>query len=105
MVSLDIYEECVQWVATQIFRSAGTRGTYATDFQIWMLCFGKATDNIRIEMAEWAYWLANVSPQWAAYQTVVVRRLVTLNKYPGVRSMGIGEVLWSLLSNIILHTG
>ena len=42
-------------------------------------------------MAKWANWLANETPPWAAYRTMMASRLVALNKEPGVRPVGIGK--------------
>ena len=43
-------------------------------------------------MAAWKNWLTNESPPWAAYRTIMAARLVALDKFSGVRPVGIGEV-------------
>ena len=53
VVPLDISEELIQWVATQLFGLAGHSITYAPDFQSWLLLFGKASADLRVDMAEW----------------------------------------------------
>eukprot|EP00957_Ditylum_brightwellii_P170001 12939332-Ditylum_brightwellii.AAC.1 len=47
-------------------------------------------------MAEWACWLANNSPPWAAYRALMACRLVALDKCPGTRPVGIGEIFCRL---------
>ncbi len=37
-------------------------------------------------------WLSNESPPWAAYRALMCRRLVALDKQPGVRPVAIGEI-------------
>ena len=40
-------------------------------------------------MAVWIDWIANEYPPWATYPYIMVERMVTLDKYPGVRPVGI----------------
>ena len=100
---MHIYEEDVQWLVTCIFRSYGTIGIDAQYFQSSIIRFGKAFTNLREEMMEWVDWLNNDSPPWAAYQGVMLGRLVALDKLPRVRTMGINEFSLSLLANIIMR--
>ncbi len=43
-------------------------------------------------MSDWVEWLSNGSPPWATYRALICRRLVTLDKQPGVRPVAIGEI-------------
>ncbi len=43
-------------------------------------------------LATWVEWLSNESPPWAAYRALMSRRLVALDKQPGVRPVAIGEI-------------
>ncbi len=43
-------------------------------------------------MADWVEWLSNESPPWAAYRALMCRRLVALDKQPGVRPLAIGKI-------------
>ncbi|KAI2506095.1 hypothetical protein MHU86_8326 [Fragilaria crotonensis] len=54
------------------------------------------------EMAAWTNWLANTSPPWAAYRAVMANRLVALDKQPGTRPVGIGEVYRRLWAKCLL---
>ena len=53
MVPLDISEEVIEWVATELFGLAGNSITDAPAFESWLLLFGKASVNLRVDMAEW----------------------------------------------------
>ena len=53
-------------------------------------------------MVSWVEWLGNDSPPWAAYRALMACRLVALDKQPGVRLLGIGEVWRRGLAKCIL---
>ena len=54
-------------------------------------------------MAPWNNWLANESPPWVAYHSIMAVRLVALEKIPGVRPLGIREVYRRLITMIFLQ--
>ena len=47
-------------------------------------------------------WLANGYPPWVVYRAIIWCRLVGLDKCPGVRPTGIGDIIRRLLCNILL---
>ena len=53
--------------------------------------YGKASVMLYRELVEWAQWLANKSAPWAAYRGMTTRRLLGLDKEPGIRPVGIGS--------------
>ena len=53
-------------------------------------------------MVEWALWLANTTPPWAAYRAMRQGRLVALDKQPSVRPLGIGEAWMRAISKLVL---
>jgi hypothetical protein len=57
-----------------------------------LLWYGRALSELRQEMVSWVEWLSNESPPWAAYSTLMCRRLVAQDKQPGVRPVAIGEI-------------
>ena len=57
---------------------------------------------LRRAIAEVGNWLANTAPPWVAYRALVACHLVALNKRPGVRPIGIGEVFLRLLAKCVL---
>ena len=47
--------------------------------------------------------MANSSPPWDIYPGLMERRLVALDKRPGVRPVGIGETLRRALAKIVIR--
>ena len=63
----------------------------------WLLCFGCASEELRVVVASLDDWMSNSSPPWAAYCALMACRLVALDKRPGVLPVGIGETsCWDL---------
>ena len=71
-------------------------------FQSWLLRFVQSLAILKEQMAVWTDWLSNESPPWAAYRAIVSVRLVSLDKFPGVGTVGIREVFRRLFSKLIL---
>ena len=97
-IPLEITAEVVEAVASKLSGAAGRGGTDAVALQNWLLRFGSESEQLRLEMSAWASWLANSNPPYASYRALMACRLVALDKQPGVRPVGIGEVyrrLWA----------
>jgi hypothetical protein len=94
----------VEKVASKLLGGAGPAGTDAVDLRNWLLRFGAESEYLRNSLASIAEWLANESPPWAAYRALMACRLVALDKSPGVRPVGIGEVYRRLLAKCVLAT-
>ena len=47
--------------------------------------------------------MANSSPPWAAYRSLMACLLVALDKRPGVRPVGIGEMLRRALAKLAMR--
>eukprot|EP00957_Ditylum_brightwellii_P158547 12068446-Ditylum_brightwellii.AAC.1 len=58
---------------------------------------------MRDEMADWADWLGNGSPPWAAYRALMACCLVALDKCPGTRPVGIGEIFRRLITKLVIR--
>ena len=80
-------------------------GTDTLALQIWLLRFDTSLAILRKDMEVWTNWLSNDSPPWAAYWAIIAARLVALDKFPGVRAVGIREVCRRLIFNIVLRSG
>ncbi len=92
------YEECIAKAAARLSGGAGPCGVEAELLKHWLLCYGAHSELLREAMAKWVDWLSNGSPPYAAYRAVNTVWTVALDKCPGVRPLGIGEVwmrLWS----------
>jgi hypothetical protein len=96
-VDLDITEDVVEQVARRLSGSAGPGGSDAQAIQHWLLRFGGASGELRRAVAGLVEWMANDFPPWAAYRALKAGRLIALDKCPGVRPVGIGEV-WNRLN-------
>ena len=81
---------------------AGPGGIDSLILQNWLLRFGKESNQLRESIASVTRWLANDSPPWAAYRALMSNRLVALDKCPGVRPVGIGEVWRRLMAKCVL---
>jgi hypothetical protein len=101
-IPLDITAETVEAVATKMSGAAGPGGTDAVALQNWLLRFGSESERLRQELADWTKWLATDHPPWAAYRAMMACRLVALDKQPGVRPVGIGEIYRRLLAKCVI---
>jgi hypothetical protein len=97
------YEECVMKAATHLSGSTGPCGVDAKMLKHWLLRHGAHSECLWEAMANWVDWLSNGLPPYAAYRAVNMVRAVALDKSPGVRPLGVGEVwmcLWSDCSHM-----
>ena len=101
-VPVCITQDDVEAISSRLSGAAGPGGTDAVDLANWLLRFGRESEALREEMAAWTNWLANTSPPWAAYRAMMVNRLVALDKQPGTRPVGIGEVYRRLWAKCLL---
>ncbi|KAI2493136.1 hypothetical protein MHU86_21397 [Fragilaria crotonensis] len=101
-VPVCITQDDVEAISSRLAGAAGPGGTDAVDLANWLLRFGRESEALREEMAAWTNWLANTSPPWAAYRAVMANRLVALDKQPGTRPVGIGEVYRRLWAKCLL---
>ncbi|KAI2504762.1 hypothetical protein MHU86_9698 [Fragilaria crotonensis] len=97
-----VTQDDVEAISPRLAGAAGPGGTDAVDLANWLLRFGRESEALREEMAAWTNWLANTSPPWAAYRAVMANRLVALDKQPGTRPVGIGEVYRRLWAKCLL---
>eukprot|EP00957_Ditylum_brightwellii_P162832 12399607-Ditylum_brightwellii.AAC.1 len=90
-------------MASKMRGSAGPLGLEAVALSNWLLRFGVASEELREEMAQLADWLANRSPPWAAYHALMACRLVALDKSPGTRPVGIGEIIRRMAAKMVIR--
>ena len=91
-IPLECLPETLEKVALRLHGSSGPSSVDAAALKTYLLRYGRASAELREEMAAWAEWLGNDSPPWAAIRGIMTRRLVALDKQPGVRPVGIGEI-------------
>jgi hypothetical protein len=88
----DCTSEDLEALALRMSRSAGPNSFDDVMMRNCLLRYGRALSELRQEMADWVEWLSNESPPWAAYHALMCRRLVALDKQPGVRPVAIGKI-------------
>ena len=103
LVPVDITDDTVTEVAGRLSGEAGPGGTDSVILQHWLLHFGAAIEELRLEVADFTEWLGNRRPQWAAYQVMMSGRLVAPDKKPGVRPVGVGETWRHLMEKCVLR--
>jgi len=102
-VPVEVTAEIVESVASKLSGGAGPGGTDAVTLQNWLLRYGVASERLRISLASLGAWLANGNPPWAAYRALRACRLVALDKQPGSRPVGIGEIYSRLFAKCVLQ--
>ena len=100
---LDFTEDDVMWVASKLSGAAGALGAEVIELRNWFFRFGCASEELIVVVASLADWMAHSSPPWAAYRALMACHLVALDKRPGVRPMGIGEMLRRALAKLVMR--
>jgi hypothetical protein len=101
-VNVDITQDTVDQVAHNLSGSAGLEGVDSHAVSHWLLAFGKTRETLRHSLANFANWLANNLPPWAAYRAMWSGRLLALDKMPGVRPICIGETWRRAIAKAVL---
>ena len=57
---------------------------------------------LRAKVALFVDWMANKSPPWAALWAFLASRLLAVNKMPGIRPLGCGEIWHHLFAKVLL---
>lgn len=93
----------METVAHKLSGAAGPSGVDAADFKHILLRFGRESQILREELAKLTNWLANDQhPPYTAYRALMANRLVALDKNPGVRPVGIGEITRRLMAKCVI---
>ena len=102
-VPLDFTEDDVTWVASKLSGAAGALGAEVMELRNSLLHFVCTSEEFRFFVTSLADWMAKSSPPWAAYCALMVCCLVALDKRPGVRPVGIGEMLRRALAKLVMR--
>ena len=103
-IPIRISSDTIEEVAVKLSGAAGPGGTDSETLKAWLLGFGQASGVLRGELAALTTWIANENPSWAAYRALMACRLVALDKQPGTRPVGIGEMCRRLMAKSVLAT-
>ena len=72
--------------------SAGASGLDAVLVSAWLLKFGGTSKILRTVITRLVEYLSNGYPHWASYRAMMYCREIGLDKCPGVRPIGIGDI-------------
>ena len=100
---MDITDDMVTAIAGRLLGGAGSGGTESVSLQHWLLRFGAASGKLRLIVRDFVEWLGNGRPPWAAYRALMSGRLITLEKQPGIRPVGVGETWRRLMAKCLLR--
>ena len=90
-------------MAQKLAGGAGPSGLTSSTLQDMLLKFDNHSEHLRESYAAPSRRLANNIVPWDDIRALKAKRLVALNKCPGVRSIGNGEVNDRFLSKIMAH--
>ena len=72
-------------------------------FQHWLLRFGAASGDLGLIVGNFMEWLGNGKTPWDAYSTLMSRRIIALDKKPGIRPIGVGETWCRMMAKCLLR--
>ena len=90
-------------IAGQLYRGARLGGKYVVSFQQWIFYFRVVIEELHLAVGDLTELLTNGKPLWEAYYVLMGRRMVMLDKYSGVRTVGVGETWCQFIAKCILH--
>ena len=70
-VHLDFTEDEVTWGASKLSGAAGALGAEAIELRNWLLCFGCASEELRVVVAMMADWMAAPTGSCLVYCSVM----------------------------------
>ena len=98
-----INRELIRRAALNTQGAAGPSGQDAANWRRMCTSFGRASDDLCDALASSARRIASSQVDPASLQAYVACRLVPLDKKPGVRPIGIGEIVRRILGKAILY--
>ena len=102
LTPVDITYDTVKAVVGRLLGGAGPVGTDSVLLQHWILGFGAASAELRRIVGDFVEWLGNGRPPWAAYCALMSGRLIALDKQPGTRPVGVGDIWRRLMAKCLL---
>ena len=102
MVPLSVDAATIERVASRLSGAAGPSGIDSNALKSWLLHFGEFSRQLREELAKFATLLCSSNPPWASYRALMACRLIALDKQPGTRPVGIGDVFRRLMAKCVL---
>ena len=97
-----ITEDTVRSVASKMRGGAGLGGLDSWFLKHILIGFGHTSSVLRQSVAKFTRWMANDDVPFEAICGFRMGRLIALDKQPGVRPIGIGEIWMRLFSKVVL---
>ncbi|CAM9989991.1 unnamed protein product, partial [Heterosigma akashiwo] len=92
-------------VIERVARAAsGSAGVSGADSECWkslLVSHGKASERLREAVVDLATKMSNEVMEWSAISALLARRGLMLDKKPGLRPIGVGEVLQRILAKSV----
>ena len=101
-VSIECNPFEIEGIARKLIGAARVDSVDAAHAKVYLMGYGRASAELREVMVDWAEWLANTKPDWAAYRGITTRRLLALDKEPGTRPVGIGSIWLRYIAKLLL---
>ena len=90
-IDVDVTSAHVEQAARKLSGSAGISGFDSYQLQTVLLRYGKHSENLRESFSRATKKQANSIVEWEDIRALKAKRLIALNKLPGVRPVGLGE--------------
>ena len=90
-------------IASALSGGAGVSALDAAQWQNLLLKQGGASENLREAMAALTRRLANNIVEWDDIRAMKANKLIALDKCPGVRPIGIGDVAARLCAKVMIY--
>lgn len=102
LVPLELQPGTVEAVARKLHGAGGLGGTDAAALKSWLLRHRQASSVLQEALAKLTTWVANKLVPWAAVRALMSNRLIALDKCPGVRPIGIGQIWRRAMAKLVI---
>ena len=102
LVDVDVTESHIVKAAKHLSGGAGISALDASQWQVLLLKHGGASEELRSAMASLTMRLANTIVQWDDIRALKAKKLIALDKCPGIRPIGIGDVADRLCAKVMI---
>ena len=102
-LDVEITATYIERVAHKLSGGAGPSGFTSSQLQDLLLKYGNHSAEVREAFSALSRRLANTVVPWEDIRAMKAKRLIALNKLPGVRPIGVGEVADRFLGKIMAY--
>ena len=103
---IQVTDKSIKTVAGMMKGSGGLNGVDGVTLSDWLCSRKAASKRLRDALVKFTNWSFNNYTPWASHRELVACRLVALDKEPGVRPIGIGDIFRRFIAKVLLlHTG